>query len=88
MPRIVSRRKPRALPPKTGFRPGSRGACEAILYQFSGRAHGDGEPPVERVAACNIREAMAYMREFHADLDILRVELVAVIEMVSGSPLN
>jgi exonuclease III len=29
-----------------------------------------------------------YMREFHADLDILRVEFVAVIEMVSGSPLN
>jgi hypothetical protein len=28
------------------------------------------------------------MRKCHSDLDILRVELVAPIEMVSGSPLN
>jgi hypothetical protein len=33
-------------------------------------------------------EAIAYERKRRTDLDILRVEIVAVIEMVSGSPLN
>jgi hypothetical protein len=35
-----------------------------------------------------MHEAIAYMRKWHSDLEILRVELVALIEMVSGSPLN
>ena len=43
---------------------------------------------VKRVAACDLQEAMVYMRKWYADLDIVRVELVAVIEMLSGSPLN
>jgi hypothetical protein len=73
---------------KTGFRPGRSGACEARLFQFTGPADGAGEPPVKRVAACDLHEAIAYMRKWHPGLDILRVELVALIEMVSGSPLN
>jgi hypothetical protein len=40
------------------------------------------------VAACDLREAIAYMHKWHPDLDIQRAELVAMIEMVSGSPLN
>ena len=79
-------RTPRAL--KTGFRPGHSGACEARLYQFTSVANGEGEPPVKRVPACDLHEAIAYLRKWHPDLDILRVELVAVIEMLSGSPLN
>ena len=86
MPRTLSRRTPRAL--KTGFRPGHSGACEARLYQFTGVADAAGEPPVKGVAACDLREAIAYVRKWHPGLDILRVELVALIEMVSGSPLN
>ena len=43
---------------------------------------------MERVAGCSLHEAMTYMRKFHADVDILRVEFVALIEMVSGSPLD
>jgi len=31
---------------------------------------------------------MVYMCKWHPDLDILRVEFVALIEIVSGSPLN
>jgi hypothetical protein len=31
---------------------------------------------------------MAYMRKWHPDLDMQRAELVAMIEMVSGSALN
>ena len=86
MPRTRSRLTARAL--KTGFRPGHSGACEARLYQFTGVPTTEGEPPVKRIAACDLHEAVAYMRKWHPDLDILRVELVAVIEMVSGSPLN
>jgi hypothetical protein len=31
---------------------------------------------------------MIYMRKSDRDLDVLNVEFVALIEMVSGSPLN
>jgi len=86
MPRTRSERTSRAQ--KTGFRQGRSGACEARLYLFTGAANGEGQPPVRQVAASDLHEAVAYMRKWHPDLDILRVELVAVIEMVSGSPLN
>jgi hypothetical protein len=86
MPR--TRSQPAALAPKTGFRPGRSGVCEARLFQFTGQAHGEGEPPVKRVAACDLHEVITYLRKWHRDLDILRVEFVALIEIVSGSPLN
>ena len=81
-------RRTRALNKKTGFRPGRSGACEARLFQFTGQAHGEGEPPVKHVAACDLHEAISYLRKWHPDLDVLRVEFVAMIEIVSGSPLN
>jgi hypothetical protein len=83
-----SQRRPRAIKKKTGFRPGRSGACEARLYQFTGEARGEFEPPAIRVAACNIYEAIVYMRKSHPDLDVLRIEFVAMIQMVSGSPLD
>ena len=83
MPRTRSERPSRAQ--KTGLRPGHSGACEARLYQFTGVAIGEGQPPVEWVAASDLHEAIAYMLKWHY---IQRVEWVAVIEMVSGSPLN
>jgi predicted nucleic acid-binding Zn ribbon protein len=49
---------------------------------------GAAEPPVKQVAACNLQEAMKYMRKRHADFDILHVQFVALIEMVAGSPLD
>ena len=81
-------RTQRTAQPKIGFRPGHSGACEARLYQFTGVAIGEGQPPVKQVAATDLHEAIAFMRKWHSDLDIRRVELVALIEMVSGSPLN
>jgi len=80
--------------PYSGWRRGERcaggldAASEARLFLFTGHAHGEAEPPVKRVAASDLKEAMVYMRKWHADLDIVRVELVAAIEMLSGSPLN
>jgi len=73
---------------KTGVLAGHCGACEAHLYQFTGVANGEGQPPVKRVAASDLHETIAYMRKWHSDLDTLRVELVALIELVCGSPLN
>jgi hypothetical protein len=83
-------RKPRRTDPalKTGFRPGRSGACEARLYLFKGVVNGEGEPPATRVAACDLHEALAYMQKWHPGFDIQCAELVAMIEMVSGSPLN
>jgi hypothetical protein len=86
MPRTRSQPTRHAV--KKGFRPGRSGACEARLYQFTGVADGRGEQPVRRVAACDLHEAIAYLRKRHPGLDILSVELVALIEMVSGSPLD
>jgi hypothetical protein len=44
--------------------------------------------PQKRVAASDLHEAIADMRKWHSDLDIVYVELVALIEVLSGSPLN
>ena len=84
MPRTHSQ-PPRALNKKTGFRPGRSGACEARLFLFTGQTHGEAEPPVKQIAACDLNEAMMYMQRRHADFVILRVEFVALIEMLSGS---
>ena len=81
-------RRTRALNKKTGLRPGRNGACEARLFRFTGQSQGEGEPPVKQVAACDLHEAITYLRKWHPDLDVLRVEFVAIIEIVSGSPLN
>ena len=88
MPRTRFRRAAGALQQKTGFRPGRSGACEARLFPFTGQTHGEGEQPVRLVGASDVQEAMIYMRKSHRDLDVLNVEFVALIEMVSGSPLN
>jgi hypothetical protein len=55
---------------------------------FTGGVNDEGEPPGKRVVACNLHEVIVHMRKWHAGLDILRVEIVGVIEMLSGSPLN
>ena len=64
------------------------GVCEARLYRLTGVANGEGAPLAKRVAAYDLHEAIAYMRKWHSDLDIQRVELVTLIEILSGSPLN
>jgi hypothetical protein len=88
MRRIRPQPSPGAPNKKTGFRPGRSGACEARLFLFIGRAQGENEPPVKLVAACDLQEAMSYVRKSHAGLDILQVEFVDLIEMLSGSPLD
>ena len=71
----------------TRFLPGRSGACEARLFQFKGRPR-DEEVPVERVAAVELEEALAHMKKWHPDFEIMQVELLFTVEMISGSPLN
>lgn len=87
MPRTRSQRAQGALH-KSRFRPGRSGACEARLFRFTGQANGGDEPSTKLVAACDIHEALIYVRKSDAELDILGVEFVALIEMLSGSPLD
>ena len=56
-------RRTRALDKKAGFRPGRSGACEARLFRFTGQGNGEAGPPVHQVAACDVHEAMVYMRK-------------------------
>jgi hypothetical protein len=77
------------------------GALNRSRHPLGGRFPSGEEfpaiPPPERLAdlasprdmsACDLQEAMIYMRKLHAGLDISRVEFVALIEMLSGSPLD
>jgi len=41
-----------------------------------------------RAAPIKLHEAITYLRKWHPELDILRVEFFAMIEIVSSSPLN
>ena len=58
-------------------------SCEARLFQFTGPAHGDGEPTVKQVAACDLHEAITYLRKWHPNLDVFRVEFVRPHKQVS-----
>lgn len=77
-------------PDTDAFRLGRTGACEARLYVFTGKVNllASEQAPVLRVAACRLEEAVTYVCQQHEDFDVVRVELVSLIELVSGSPLN
>ena len=63
-------------------------ARNCLLAQMDDLVNEREEPPVERVAARTLDEAFAYMRKWQGDFEIVRVELVCLIEVLSGSPLN
>jgi hypothetical protein len=69
------------------FRPGRSGACEACANSHA-TVSVTAKFPLSLVAACNLHEVITYLRKWHPDLDILRIEFVAMIEIVSGPPLD
>ena len=82
---------------KSKFRTGSRGGCEARLYEFREKTIPEHElkllsnaeaPRVELIAAVTFDEALAYLRFDSPDFDVHSVNCVGLIIMVSGSPLN
>jgi hypothetical protein len=59
----------------TGFRPGSTGACEAQLWEFtapSGENEAGEQRVPHRVAAASLDQAIGFMRREHADFIIGR----------------
>jgi hypothetical protein len=87
MPDRVPSRPARSTRRLVSGRVAAAPAKPAHLHSLAKR-HGEAEIPLKQVAACDLHEAMTYMRRRHADFDILRVEFVALIEMLPGSPLN
>jgi hypothetical protein len=84
------------------FRIGTRGGCEALLYQFKERrpildkdAETESQEPVYplgshavHIAAVTFEEAFAYLRWERPDFRVDSVICLGLIEMVSGSPLD
>ena len=79
------------------FRPGARGGCEALLWEFKERPHLDdtkndladipAEPPgVVLIAAETLDEALKYLRFDSPDFDVHTVNCLGLIIMISGTP--
>jgi hypothetical protein len=78
------------------FEIGSRGGCEALLFEFREDRPGvalvsaaqSSEPNIVRIAAVTFDEALAYLHWDDPDFVIESVQNVGLIVMVSGSPLD
>jgi hypothetical protein len=70
------------------FRPGHRGVCEALLFQFVESTRGETEPMAKSVAAITIDEAFRYVRRRYPEFRIAEIRAGGLIEMVSGSPVD
>jgi hypothetical protein len=73
------------------FRPGSRGACEAQLWSFTGPQRVSGEesiPEAVWVAAESLDAALQYVRQRHDDFLITAARFVGMVALLSGSPLD
>lgn len=73
-----------------GFRPGRFGACEARLYEFRGHAY-PGDPDdemLQRIAAQSIFEGFLYLRRRDPDFEVVSVQCIGLITLLSGSTLD
>jgi len=82
------------------FRPGARGGCEALLWEFrEGNLQDDAEPNLQTtlrqlpprvvlIVANTLDEALAYLRLDRPDFEVHTVNCLGLVIMVSGSPLN
>ena len=76
---------------KTRFRPGTRGECEAQLWNFTGPPgilHDDKDSQVHWVAAESLDAALLYLRKRHDDFMITEARFLGMIPLLSGSPLD
>jgi hypothetical protein len=76
---------------KTRFRPGSTGVCEAQLWTFTGPVGVSSDGPAREVywvAAESLDEALRYLRQRYADLQIMEARCAGMIALLSGSPLD
>jgi hypothetical protein len=70
------------------LRPGQGGACEGILFQFVEATRGAPEPVSKSIAAITIDDAFRYVRRRYPEFRIAEIRAGALIEMVSGSPVD
>ena len=73
------------------FRPGTSGACEAQLWMLVGpqeALNDDHAPETHWVAAKSLDAALLYLRRRHDDFTITEARFLAMIPLVSGSPLD
>jgi hypothetical protein len=96
----MSKLKAPAATKRSGFRTGTTGACEAILYEFHDGEDTVSEDPKEpaaaehptgnvvRIAAVTLEEALQYLRFSDPGFNVDTVIKRGLIAMVSGSPLE
>lgn len=80
------------------FHPGSRGGCEALLWEFrESDLPRDPEPNdkntlsavrVVMIAATTLDEALSYLRFNTPDFVVDAVKCLGIIILISGSPLD
>jgi hypothetical protein len=68
------------------FDTGKRGLCEAYLFEF--HELGMGEPRTLTIAAARLEDALSHLRGDAPDFQIMSVQNLGLIVMVSGSPLD
>ena len=75
---------------ETRFRPGTTGACEAQLWNFTGPAilPDNDDSEVHWVAAESLDAALRYIRQRHDDFVITEARFLGMIPLLSGSPLD
>lgn len=72
--------------PTNRFDTGEGGECEAYLFEF--QEQGTGEPRTLTIAAAKLEDAVSYLRGHSPDFQIVSVQNLGLIVMVSGSPLD
>lgn len=72
------------------FRQGRFGACEARLYEFRGRCYPSisEEEKIERFATNSVYEGLVYLKRREPDFDVMSVQYIGMITLLSGSPLD
>jgi hypothetical protein len=75
----------------TRFHPGTTGACEAQLWNFSGPPGipaDNNVPQIYWVAAESLDAALRYIRQRHDDFVITEARYLGMVPLLSGSPLD
>jgi hypothetical protein len=70
------------------FEAGTRGGCEAHLFEFKEQSAAEPESRTVRIAAIKLDEALSYLHWHAPDFQIERVQNLGLILMVSGSPVD
>jgi hypothetical protein len=68
------------------FEAGTRGGCEALLFEFQEQC--TANPRTVRIAAIKLDEALSYLRWHAPDFEIKSVQNLGLILLLSASPVD